>query len=103
MGIGLERRTSGEGPVILGVPRGCNRVLKSVILGAAKSAAATQDNNPLADQYRRLLHEGRSSRIARRTVARSLASVMWGMWKNPSEYRPDWVGIPPKELDSRSR
>jgi transposase len=103
MGIGLERRTSGDGPVILGVPKGCNRVLKSVILGAARSAAASKDNNPFADRYKRLLHEGHSPRIARRTVARSLASVMWGMWKNQSEYRPDWVGLPQKELDNRSR
>lgn len=103
MGIGLERRTSGSGPVVLGVPMACNRVLKSVILGAAKSAAASKDNNPFADAYRRLLHDGHGPRIARRSVARGLAAVMWGMWKSQSEYRPDWVGVPAKELDNRSR
>lgn len=103
MGIGLERRTSGAGPVVLGVPSGCNRPLKSVILGAAKSAAASQDNNPFADEYRRLLQAGHGTRIARRSTARSLASVMWGMWKSQSEYRPDWVGVPQKELIQRSR
>lgn len=102
VGIGLERRTSGDGPVILGVPRGCNRTLKNVILGAAKSAAVS-GSNPFAEQYKRLLHDGHPPRIARRTVARSLAAVMWGMWKNQSEYRPDWVGVPQKELDNRSR
>jgi transposase len=103
MGIGLERRTSGAGPVVLGVPVGCSRPLKSVILGAAKSAVASKDDNPFADEYRRLLQAGHSARIALRTVARSLTSVMWGMWKTQSEYRPDWVGIPQKELVNRSR
>lgn len=103
MGIGLERRTSGDGPMVLGVPVGCNRTLKSVILGAAKSAAASKDGNPLSDTYKRLLHEGHSIRIARRVMARSLSAVMWGMWKNQSEYRPDWVGISQKELALRSR
>ena len=35
-GIGLERRHSGGGPVLLRVPRRCNRTLKCVLLGAAK-------------------------------------------------------------------
>lgn len=102
LGIGLERRTSGNGPVILGVPRRCNKVLKNVILGAARSAVATRDGHPFADQYQRLLHDGHSPRIALRTVARSIAAVMWGMWKNQSEYRPDSVGLPPEPSNPRS-
>lgn len=102
MGIGLERRTSGQGPVVLGVPKHCNRVLKDVILGAARSAAAQREHHPFADQYRRLLHEGHSPQIALRTVARSIAAVMWGMWKSQSEYRPDWVGVCVQPSHSRS-
>jgi transposase len=94
MGIGLERRKSGDGPLRLRVPRRCNRLLKSVILGAAKSAAASKDN-PFADQYRRHLGMGCSPRVARRNVARSMAAVMWGMWKSGSAYDPQMVGAGP--------
>src|SRR5262249_19795305 len=38
LGIGLERRHSGSGPNQLQVPQRVNRVLKSTILGAARSA-----------------------------------------------------------------
>ena len=40
----------------------------------------------------RLLKDGISPRIARRNVARSQATVMWGMWKRSDDYRPEWVG-----------
>jgi transposase len=92
LGIGLERRRSGNGPERLYVPKLCNRVLKSTILGAAKSAAA-QGDNPFAEQYRRWIDAGLSPRLARRNVARSLAATLWGLWKNGSAYQPDWVGV----------
>jgi len=92
LGIGLERRRSGNGPEKVRVPVHVNRVLKSTILGAAKSAAA-QGKNPFADQYRRWLAAGLSPKMARRNVARSLALTWWGMWKNGSAYRPEWVGV----------
>ncbi|MCH9003594.1 MAG: transposase [Planctomycetes bacterium] len=91
MGIGLERRGSGEGPMLVRVSPDANRVLKYVILGAAMSAIAS-GKNPFAEQYRRWLKAGISSRNARRNVARSLATVMWGMWKSGDDYRPEWVG-----------
>ena len=91
MGIGLERKHSGSGPVRVQLCRQCNRPLKAVILGAALTAI-TQGENPFADHYRHWLNEGGlSARIARRNVARSLAATMWGMWKNGNEYRPEWV------------
>lgn len=91
LGIGLERQRSGNGPVHLGVPQCVNRVLKSTILGAARSAIA-QKENPFADQHRRWLEQGLSPRLARRNVARSLAATLWGLWKNGNAYRPEWVG-----------
>ena len=97
MGIGLQRRHSGNGPERLGVAQQCNRVLKDMILGAAKSAAVSSVN-PFADQYRRYLDEGKPPQVARRNVARSLAMVMWGMWKSDREYQPHWVGVPAKDL-----
>jgi transposase len=97
LGIGLERRHSGSGYERLGVPRHCHRPLKSMILGAAKSAVASR-SNPFADRYERDLHAGCSPRIARRNVARSMAAVMWGMWKTERDYQPQWVGVPADAL-----
>ena len=91
MGIGLERRGSGDGPMLVRVSRDANRVLKNVILGAAMSAIVS-GKSPFAEQYRRWSKAGISSRNARRNVARSLAAVMWGMWKSGDDYRPEWVG-----------
>jgi transposase len=90
MGIGLEKRHSGKGRVQLRVPNRCSRVLKNVILGAAKSAVASKDN-VFADLYERWLDDGCSPQIARRNVARSLAAVMWGMWKSGSTFDPTMV------------
>jgi transposase len=105
IGIGLERRRSGGGRVKqldhLGVPRRCSFPLKYAMLGAARSAAAA-GNNPFADQYERWLHNGRAPHIARRNVARSLSAVMWGMWKNQTDYRPEWVGRSARELAARA-
>jgi transposase len=92
LGIGLERRHSGNGLEHLHVPKFCNRVLKSTILGAAKTAAA-QGDNPFAEQHRRWIDTGLSLKVARRNVARSLSATLWGLWKNGSAYRPEWVGV----------
>jgi hypothetical protein len=92
LGIGLERRHSGCGPEYLGVAQNANHVLKSMILGAAKSAIAAR-NNPFAQQHERWIADGISPCNARRNVARSQAATLWGMWKNGSEYRPQWVGV----------
>jgi transposase len=92
LGIGLERERSGNGPEYLHVPKRTHRLLKSTILGAARSAAA-QGDNPFADLYRRWLDDGLSAQLARRNLARRLAATLWGLWKNGSAYRPDWVGV----------
>jgi transposase len=92
LGIGLERQHSGTGPEYLGVPTQAHRLLKWAILGAAQSAAAS-GNNPFADLHRRWIEHGLSSRLARRNVARAQAATLWGMWKNGSAYRPEWVGV----------
>jgi len=121
MGIGLERRRSGDGPVRLRVPLRCNRLLKSVILGAdhhiarlgpvvrcnrllksvilgaAKSAIASgAGNNVFADQYERWLDEGITPRSARRNVARSQATTIWGMWKSGSVFDERMIGQGPQ-------
>ena len=92
LGIGLQREGSGQGPERLGVPLLMHRLLKCTILGAAQSAVA-QGDNAFADLYERWCRQGLSSRLARRNVARALAATLWGMWKNGSAYRPEWVGV----------
>jgi transposase len=91
LGIGLEGRQSGNGRVLLRSPRRCSKALKNVMLGAARSAIASKDN-VFVQQYQRWIDEkGCSPLIARRNVARSQATVMWGMWKSGSEFDPDQV------------
>jgi transposase len=92
LGIGLERERSGNGPEQLGVPMQTHRLLKCTILGAALSAVV-QGKNPFADLYRRWIQQGLSARLARRNVARAQAATIWGLWKNGSAYRPEWVGV----------
>jgi transposase len=100
LGIGLVRQSSGSGPEYLSVSLAVNRTLKSTILGAAESAVM-QGDNPFADLHRRWKEMGLSPRNARRNVARSLAAVMWGMWKNGGVYDPKRVDVPgPEKIES---
>jgi transposase len=92
LGIGLERKHSGNGPEHLGVPTRAHRLLKGTILGAARSAVAS-GNNPFAGLYGRWIEQGLSSKLARRNVARVESATLWGLWKNGSAYRPEWVGM----------
>jgi hypothetical protein len=63
-----------------------------MILGAARHAIRIGDN-PFAVQHERWMQLGLTGVLARRNVARSLASTLWGMWKNGQAYRPEWVGV----------
>lgn len=90
-GIGLERRHSGAGPTKVQLTRRGNRRLKDVLVGAAKSAV-TQADNPFADKYRYWIQkEGVHPSIARRNVARCLATTLWSLWKTGSAYDPAQV------------
>jgi hypothetical protein len=91
LGIGLERRHSGAGPERVQVVRRGNRLLKSVIVGAAQRAL-TAGNNPYAGRYQHWLRAGAAPGQARRHVARDLAARGGGMGKNGSAYHPEWVG-----------
>jgi len=93
LGIGLERRQSGSGPCRVHVVKRCNRVLKAMILGAAKSAI-DQANNRFFEQYESWKEGGLGSQNARRNVARSMAATLWGMWKSGSVYRGELVTVP---------
>jgi transposase len=86
-GIGLERRHSGRGPVHTRLSRQGHRRLKDILLGAAKSAIAREDN-PFADKYQAWRNKGLHPANARRNVARGLAATMWSLWKSGQEYEP---------------
>jgi len=98
-GLGLKRRTSGTDrqgrprPGTLRVARDANRRLKDALMGAAVSAIE-QRRNPFAAHYERTLANGTAPANARRTVARQLASVMWGMWKSGQAFDPE--GLRPR-------
>jgi len=91
LGIGLERRHSGNGPVQVRVSKSANRRLKWMILSAAESAIRSLDS-PFAAHYARGRNAGLPHHSARRNVARSLAATLWGMWKSGDKYHPEWVG-----------
>lgn len=98
MGIGLERSRSGSGPTRFRLPIQYNRTLKDVILGATQKATSMSDENPFARRNKELLDRGMSRSTAHRTVARTMAAVMWSMWKTKTAYNSHWVGIPANEL-----
>lgn len=93
-GIGLVRAKSGDGIEYLKVEQQCNRVLRSVVIGAAQKvieqARGDQaDLNVFARRYVRWVKAGISRRNARRNLARSMTAAAWGMWKTGESFRPD--------------
>jgi transposase len=91
LGIGLERRRSGNGPERLSVPWQVNSILKGAVVGAAQTALLAEDR-AFAALHERWVAHGLSPRLARRNVARCQTATLWGMWKNGGVYRPEWVG-----------
>jgi len=94
MGIGLKRTTSGAGAQKLQVDQVVNKRLKGIIIGAAKTIIERSGcDDPFARKYLKWKESGISPRNARRNVARSLASVAWGMWKSGGVYDRARVGM----------
>jgi len=95
-GLGLQRRQSGSRKQRVSLAHRANRMLKYVLLGAARSAVV-RGNNPFASQYRTWLAKGKPPAVALRNTARSLATTLWAMWKSGASFRPDVVGVPPPQ------
>lgn len=91
-GLGLCRRSSGQGRERVQPPIEYNRLLKDAMMGAAMTATSQCAANPFQDSYRRQIERGLPPQLARRVVARQMAAVMWGMWKSNTSYRADWIG-----------
>jgi len=88
-GIGLAERGSGDKIYSRQLTREFNRPLKNAIKKATE-AAIHSNNNSFMRQYLRLtLKQGVPSHKAKLTVARSLLSTLYIIWKKGEEYDPD--------------
>ncbi len=70
-----------------GLNPACNRQLKGLFVGAARTALRCRRPNPLLDAYERLVESGTKPNLARLTIARKIAAIALAMWKSESEYR----------------
>jgi transposase len=84
VGIGLRREKSANVEFIC-VEQACNRLLRSMVIGAAQNAI-DQKENVFAERYARWMKAGLSSRNARRNVARDQVTAVWGMWKSDKAF-----------------
>ncbi len=90
-GVGLSRDSSGRDAD--GRPKGgklriacfSNKRLKDVIMGAATSATTWRDN-AFGRYYERMTGSGMAAAKARHSVARKMATVLWGIWKSHSRF-----------------
>ena len=73
-------------PLIRGLNRKHNRVLKDVFKGAA-TAAASQPG-PLQEFYAGMVARGTGEEMARLTLARKLAAITLRLWKRGEQYDP---------------
>jgi len=88
-GIGLTERGSGDKVYSRHLTREFNRPLKNAIKKATE-AAIHGNNNPFMRQYLRLtIEKGVPSHKAKLTVARSLLSALYIIWKKGEDYDPD--------------
>jgi hypothetical protein len=92
-GVGLERCQSGTDrrgrpkPARLKLNQRCNRTLKNVVIGAARSIIHKGDNVFQRD-YERMVSDGMNCHKALHALARKVLTVMWGMWKNQRSFDP---------------
>jgi transposase len=86
-GLGLKTKMSGDRVFRQGPNHEYNRYLKS----AAKQAAvdAIRQEGRFQVQFERLVQRHTDPRQARVTVARSIVSTMWSMWRTGERYQPD--------------
>jgi|SRR6516162_1563165 len=71
-------------PGVVAASRRCGNIWA---LACSDTARVRQGDNPFAALYRRWIAKGLSSKLARRNVARALATTLWGLWKNGSACR----------------
>jgi transposase len=72
-----------------GLSRQYNRVLKDIFKGAATTVITQRNKDPIYADYERLLASGTKPTLAKVTLARSIAAIVLGMWKNEETYQPE--------------
>jgi transposase len=100
-GIGVAQRRSGEQAEPAHLTRRGNPRLKAVAKGAALTAIAAGKNR-FAAQFGGLISQGRLPSRARLTVARSLVSTLYEMWRRGTAYREE-EDEPTREFTRRRR
>ncbi len=88
-GIGLAERSSGGTVYSIKLTREFNRQLKDAVKKAVEAAIGAKDNQFKRQFVRLTLEQGLPAHKAKLTVARSILSILYGMWKNGEAYDPD--------------
>lgn len=65
-----------------------NRMLKTVMKGAATTVLSQKRADPLQDDYERMLANGTKPNLAKLTIARKIAAIILAMWKREERYDP---------------
>ena len=66
-----------------------NHQLKAIFKGAATTVITQTHDDPLYQDYARLLAGGTKPNLAKLTLARKIAAIGLAMWKNEEVYDPD--------------
>lgn len=92
-GLGIKKKVSSQKVYRNGLCQNHNRLLKATFKRAAQRAVR-KAGSPFQEQFDRLCQRGISPEVAQVVVARSLASVMWGMWRSDQDYQPEKRQMP---------
>jgi len=71
-----------------GLNRNRNPIAKGIFKAAATTVITQKHNNPLFEDYSRLLDRGTKPNLAKLTIARKIAAITLAMWKNKEAYNP---------------
>ena len=71
-----------------GLNRNFNRQLKCIFKGAASTVIQRKKDDPIYHHYCALLENGTKPPLAKPTIARQIASIALGLWRNKEEYNP---------------
>jgi transposase len=102
IGLGIVMRSSNDwiprrgggfirGPVMQtrGLTSEYNRRLKAIFKGAATTVIQHSKDEPLREDYARLLANGIKPNLAKLTIARKIAALVLAMWKREERYQPE--------------
>lgn len=88
-GLSLSERSSGDTVYSKHLSKNYNRLLKYSIKQAVQVATKAKDNQFRQQFLRLTIEKGIPPHRAKLTVSRSMLAVIYGMWKNGSDYDPE--------------